>query len=293
MLDAYERLGLAPGAETREIRKAYARELKKIDQEQDPQGFQELRWAYECALGDGAVTPPLPVPPPTKPPVLDISPQQHAQRAWALCQRRMADKAGLTTWELELQSALEDDAFINIESRHCFEGLVVEMLADGWQPGNETLFLAATLVFNWEGSSNNLALFSEAGQLINLALKELRLLQGLPAQERDQLRLTMMRLQNSLPLTPDELDYHRMPLMLLHQAAPALMQITMETERYGYWLAESLNAPPPSPPASQSEPRRSVAMKSLIVLAVWTVFVFGIAYCSPHQQAPVIITPPP
>jgi protein TonB len=48
MLDAYERLGRPAGAETGEIRKAYARELKKIDQEQDPRG-QELRWAYECA----------------------------------------------------------------------------------------------------------------------------------------------------------------------------------------------------------------------------------------------------
>ncbi|HYD41349.1 MAG TPA: hypothetical protein VEB43_11020 [Anaeromyxobacter sp.] len=45
-----ERLGLGPEADVREVRRAYARELRRIDQEADPRGFQALREAYEAAL---------------------------------------------------------------------------------------------------------------------------------------------------------------------------------------------------------------------------------------------------
>jgi protein TonB len=44
------RLGLTEDADERQVRRAYARELKQIDQERDLEGFQRLRACYEAAL---------------------------------------------------------------------------------------------------------------------------------------------------------------------------------------------------------------------------------------------------
>jgi protein TonB len=64
------RLGLAEDADERQVRRAYARELKQIDQERDLEGFQHLRACYEAALdwaarrAAGAAPAPVPAPVP-------------------------------------------------------------------------------------------------------------------------------------------------------------------------------------------------------------------------------------
>ena len=56
--DAWERLGIAPTAEAREVKRAYAKLLKAIDADADPGAFVALREAYEVALASGGEIPP-------------------------------------------------------------------------------------------------------------------------------------------------------------------------------------------------------------------------------------------
>lgn len=68
--DTWSRLGIAPTRDEREIKRAYARRLREVRPEDDAEGFQALRAAYEAALGRAgpAHAPPLirfePAPPP-------------------------------------------------------------------------------------------------------------------------------------------------------------------------------------------------------------------------------------
>ncbi len=50
----FQRLGLKPGSDEREIKRAYARELKRCRPDDDPQGFQELNQAYQHCLAVAA-----------------------------------------------------------------------------------------------------------------------------------------------------------------------------------------------------------------------------------------------
>lgn len=51
---AYDHLGLRPDADERDVKRAYARLLKETRPAEDPEGFQQLREAYEAALAQAA-----------------------------------------------------------------------------------------------------------------------------------------------------------------------------------------------------------------------------------------------
>lgn len=300
MQDAFDRLGLSPEADAREIRKAYARELKKIDQQNDPDGFQTLRTAYEAALaGEGgsdlgaAATFPFftltPVAPKSEP-----APRENANTAWELFQYVISRKANANaaTWEATLLATLEEETLVSVESRIWFEGMVVEALAHGWQRGHEHLFTAADRVFSWDRKRQNLAQFQHAGQMLKAALSQQDILRGLPARESEPLRLAIQRLRNPRPLTPDELDYLRAPLHRLKHISPTLT--AMLTDGVAFQHALEACDQEATPPSSPTPPRqRSIARIALLIIAAWMVSVLAIGHYSPHKRQPALPTQPP
>lgn len=66
-MTAWEVLGLRPGADAREVRRAYARLLKQTRPEDDPQGFQQLHAAYQYCLAAEAQENLAPADPPAMP----------------------------------------------------------------------------------------------------------------------------------------------------------------------------------------------------------------------------------
>ncbi|BFO57501.1 TonB family protein [Acidovorax sacchari] len=258
-------LGLDEAADDRAIRRAYARLLKQIDQEQDPEGFQSLRQAYEVSLqwfahrqqeeaqaapaeadaagagaaeggasasaGDGSPdgrplrTEPLPPaeprapaePPPHAGPLpagrepggntgdaavlrqaaaraAETSAREvfEAMRAM-LPQRRRGAHEKVRAW---LQQALESEHLIDMDARFLFEGGVVSLLANGWQPGHEYLFGPAMECFGWRRDRGRLAAFGRAGAVIASAIDELDFYDAQPKNVRVGQRDLIRRLRD-------------------------------------------------------------------------------------------------
>ncbi len=255
------RLGLRPDADARDIRRAYARELKKIDQAADPAGFQELREAYEIALqwqahkqfeeqqvaaqadqppgfapeppsgpasapdaaGDPAPAASAPQPEADDPYFLaDQAFQKFAASMAMLVERNDARRQSL--WKAVLQRSLDDDRLLNLTARTIFEARIAHLLASGWQPGHDTLFVAATEVFDWERDSRRILQFGEAGAMVNRAITEWKLYESMTPHAIG----TFKQLLQYVRTTPQpEGVAGRNDLMLFHEMA----------SRFYTWLA--------------------------------------------------------
>jgi protein TonB len=261
MRDVYERLGLTATAEIREIRKAYARELKKIDQESDHQGFQSLREAYELALNlanggtDHSHRPPQQATQAIQEAAdSDELPEQLAKTAWAACYAAVEQAAQIdeSVWKHALHQALASDALTNLDARLWFEALVIGMLANGWRRGHETLFIVADKIFGWEESPNRLRGFHRAGALLARALDEKHLLNGMPQQERGAIRAAMVRLRDPRRPTANELELYSQAAIRLNRLFPALVSVTMNSENLHRWREAKVHEPIISEPVEVS-----------------------------------------
>jgi hypothetical protein len=143
---AWARLGLEAGASGKEVRRAYARALKMLDQETEIAAFQALREAYEVAIGSrlgSKSEEPAPVT------------EDEAQEAfeWMVAAvsvisggRRIADE---TIWVDDLREQLAEQQPAGIDAGWRLESAIGRLLLEGWRPGHEALLLAATDHFGW------------------------------------------------------------------------------------------------------------------------------------------------
>jgi hypothetical protein len=173
-MDIWQELGMAPSGERAAIRRAYAERLKRVHPEDDPEGFQRLRRAYEAALAtlegswvkleieggrkpNGAVEATASEPPEPNaveaPP--DALPHALPQGDWAALDARLprilaplgqGDPAAAAA---ALESTLQEPLLVNIELRRLFEMRLLAALPD-YLPLPDDFAATAVRAFRWD-----------------------------------------------------------------------------------------------------------------------------------------------
>jgi protein TonB len=260
------RLGLEEGADERQIRRAYARELKLIDQEHDLEGFQHLRACYEAALdwfahrtahaepAPAAVfaereEPVAQAAAPVAEDAQPVNPAVLSDAVFADFRVRMAalaaqpermrreDAALVAPWTAALREALADPRLLHLVARVIFEHRIAALLADGWQPGHHLLLSAAVEAFGWDDDRRSLERLGHAGALVDAALEQRALFQSQDILARTQQRevLHLLR-QGELP-DASTLSAYAAALATLTDYFPALLGIVAPHEAAAGWRA--------------------------------------------------------
>ncbi len=118
-----------------------------------------------------------------------------------------------------------------------FENQIAMMLAAGWRPGNEALFIAACQVFDWMHDQRRVSTHGDAGRLLCRAIDEYAMFQAQSEGVRAAQRKTIARLRDSTVPTKGEVQLRMQHVEDVALRFPNWLYVICDVNNIAQWRA--------------------------------------------------------